>query len=193
MFRILHDLVSTTTIDARSFIYASPLSGVRCSKVYLRAKLIRVSLSPHLKLNQPALRGKTKCLIVGRNKSIQFWQCALTWALWRAGQMRLLSSLECSRETHQVSSQVFYWYTFDLKSSVPIIIETITYQVGGQLFVLEFRPFSELISPPWPWKSSKNVCICQRNKSNLRKMHFLSFLWSFDEKFEIERALHKQH
>ena len=60
------------------------------------------------------------------------------------------------------------------------------YQVGGQLCVREFRPFSELISPPWPWKSSEDMT----SELGLKRMHLLSFLWSFDENFKIERALH---
>ena len=67
-------------------------------------------------------------------------------------------------------------------------------QVGGQLCVREFRPFSELISPPWLWKSSEDIYFCQSlhqiSELSLKIMHLLSFLWSFDENLKIERALH---
>ena len=54
MFRKPFDSVSITLIDAHScvHIYASLVSAVRCSKVYLRAKLIRLHISPHSRLNQ---------------------------------------------------------------------------------------------------------------------------------------------
>ena len=34
------------------------------------------------------------------------------------------------------------------------------------------------------------ICIHQTSELSLKRMHLLSFLWSFDENFKIERALH---
>ena len=68
------------------------------------------------------------------------------------------------------------------------------HQVGEQLCVREFRPFSELISQPWLWKSSEDIYFCQSlhriSELSLKIMHLLSFLWSSDGNFKIERALH---
>ena len=64
----------------------------------------------------------------------------------------------------------------------------------GRLFVLEFKPSSASTSPPWPWRSSIWNNWITRNPSTRSKSlggcTFCLFLWSLDQNFKIERALH---
>ena len=67
-------------------------------------------------------------------------------------------------------------------------------QVVGRLFVLEFKPSSASTSPPWHWRSSIWKNWITRNPSTWSKSlggcTFCLFLWSLDQNFKIERALH---